>query len=354
MALGWLLPKRTWRGLLGSRDPATWTGCPDDPSLLTLCFDHWDVPFKGHLAAQRRAGEALECVYPEVPRVRHLFAGEGYSTTAALQQHWFENMALSTGEVTADFGRAEAKRYAADLARELARAVLVHGGADAPVGCLQDTLWFEDGTFVVPIAAPDYSAAAWLAVFELLSTAVGFGGPAEGVPRGVHDGVFGVRVGTSRVLFVGQSSAAAAADERVRRAAAHGAEELRTFLVGEKGCKFPRLAPHPIAMAPAVGRLGQSCTEVCAARKPAGRCAPELFVHLNSCAVLAEHFECARCTELKAKTDAATGLGRALSKPVFHHPSMIAKDRRCVATDLRYFNCDAAVAKAQRLCPCVT
>ena len=76
--------------MIACRDAGCWIGCPADPTADAgggpeVCLGQWDTPFKGYMHSQQRAGRALVGVFPEVPRVHHLFDDPGFTTSRDMQ-----------------------------------------------------------------------------------------------------------------------------------------------------------------------------------------------------------------------------------------------------------------------------
>jgi len=89
MPLGWLATRRSYEAVLAT--PTCWRLDEASPGV-ELALGWWDEPW---YCTQHKLGQ--ETLYPEVPRVHHLFLAPGWTTSLARQQHWLDPMALSTG-----------------------------------------------------------------------------------------------------------------------------------------------------------------------------------------------------------------------------------------------------------------
>ncbi|KAK3271742.1 hypothetical protein CYMTET_19928, partial [Cymbomonas tetramitiformis] len=234
MALGWLLTRKSYQQVVTCTSPNCWMGCPGDTSGLAVCLGQWDTPFKGYMHSQQEAGVPLVGVFPEVPRVHHLFEGQGFTTFTELQQHWFDNLAISTitsQAATLDASLAAAEPFREATSRLLANAVVLAEGtnlAGGP-GCIHDILHMRQGVMALYIAAQERGDHLWAQVASGLSSTIGYSGREGFIPRGITEGVVRFRYGGHQLLVVGAYSLHASSSPTLRVRVPYDIEAVKRF-----------------------------------------------------------------------------------------------------------------------------
>lgn len=270
--LGWMTAKRTWDALR-----ARWPAAP------TTGWDHW-------LRAQDVLRD-LECVFPEVPRVKHVATG-GSTNVRGGEAAAFERRAFAGSVVVDAF--ALAGFDAEELEKDVRRAKRV--SVEAAVRTTEDVS-------VVVRFVEDHQKLAKL--FDLWHTEL----------RGANR--FGVLA--------------------LKRKGGH-----TIYLVDERCCPWlaERLANAGVVLK--ASQPGVACAHVCRA---AGRaCDPRLLVFADRCELLREHFPC--------PGGCGHQLGPEL--PAFVAKPGRDTSGQCLVSNGGFTpTCDAKHPATQRLCVCV-
>jgi len=315
--LGWMLRRKDWEDLA--------TRWPENP---TTGWDHW-------IRRPANVG-GRSCVFPEVPRTRHL-ASVGTNVQAA-EQRRYDALALASApdsaydsapSVFGDVSYVLRGAYSAAVAailKESPRAStrsLIRGGGSGGAGPV-----------VVLAPREEYAGVA-----KSLGLVVG-------EPRGGEDGVLfarrpttSSRTGSDTGSSTGKSGVAGAggkprlwAADRVLvvdpRAAASLLSDAEAW------------SPHPEASTAAAAK-GQSCTDKC--RRVGKRCIDRELAWANDCAALMQHFPCEK------------GCGHQIGDeiPAYVADPSAATHGQCLTTEQRLPRCGASHRSTARLCVCV-
>ena len=202
MALGWMIGRESFEHV----------------SEIFRMDQVWDVPFALTMAGHGRSGgERRECIFPEMPRTKHVGdRNRGWLTTSAsAQQLWFDLMSLHSspiGLTPRDMQAATAEgSHVTNL--ELVESAGV-------MRCLWEALVVSDamrqgggrsGQVMVFPFATSYSAddAGQDAGWDQVASAFGLLGRGNGwdrLPRGYHKGMVRTRVGHSLVILMSSAS----------------------------------------------------------------------------------------------------------------------------------------------------
>ena len=276
---------RVWRGehfmALG------WMVSRDSFVEVATIFDMdqvWDVPFALTMAgrASAAAAEARECIFPEMPRTKHVGdRSRGWLTTSAsAQQSWFDLMALhdsAEGLRFADVAAASVDSSHDVMLDLISSAKILHclweALIDPPAGAAGEA----GGVMVYVFEAGAKHAGQderWDTVAEMFGL-LGRGNGWDRLPRGYHRGVVRTRVGKTLVLLMsslspylpqvpGLTPKDVHAEPTGRDDLTHGACNPPEHLAVEALQSWV-LAPSGQVPLPAQESRRRSCAEVCAA-----------------------------------------------------------------------------------------
>ena len=206
---------RVWRGehfmALG------WMVSRDSFVEVATIFDMdqvWDVPFALTMAGRATAAaEARECIFPEIPRTKHVGdRSRGWLTTSAsAQQSWFDLMALhdsAEGLRFADVAAASVDSSHDVMLDLISSAKILHclweALIDPPAGAAGEA----GGVMVYVFEAGAKHAGQderWDTVAEMFGL-MGRGNGWDRLPRGYYRGVVRTRVGKTLVLLMSSLS----------------------------------------------------------------------------------------------------------------------------------------------------
>jgi hypothetical protein len=157
---------------------------------------HWDYQMDSIISAR-------ECIFPEVPRLRHM-GGGGFSVSKALQDEMFGNLRLSQLPMSTSYGNDVVSRMTGDGYDRQIRAFIRQA---YPIAQLRDMERFRYSRLIVVTPADNDVDNAWNFIMSAHAGVYGIGGYQHLFKqRGVHKGTVVLKWLTNVVLVVGRYS----------------------------------------------------------------------------------------------------------------------------------------------------
>jgi len=334
MGLGWMLSRHTYLEHVARHWPpdAFFVSNPHFPEFP----QEWDDYIRALFVHDKDLhGIRWECLYPEVPRTHHTLATNAmgtYTTTSKLQRTRFDGMRMPrdppmfaalvqdrTRMLVQSFERAAIASYDQWLRDTLAQVAVV------VVDKIADVSAFRYRTVALVCAACSQKKHYHLMSDpndgwnDLLQTQLGLlSRGADGIVRGIHQGVVVLSWLTNTLIILAHDSPFAAA------------------LSSSSTQRDPALVSNGTL---AIGQNGQSCAEACTLKALA--CDERLLPIVNSCESLLEAGLCTNISHCKRDEGSA-----------WPAASIAQNNDGCKIAFTRSLSCSAAVIGWQRLCIC--